>query len=86
MPERFITDQCEVCGAARATLTRMMWECNVAEAETNILPPHLARAVHEMDKDAQKAAAQFALAAITRQQSGRHAAPPSEGVRATVTF
>ncbi|KAH9384259.1 hypothetical protein HPB48_026252 [Haemaphysalis longicornis] len=74
-PERFITDQCAVCGAARATMTHMMWECNDAEAETNILPPHLARAVRETDKDAQKAAAQFALAAITRQQS--RPAPPS---------
>lgn len=74
-PEQFITDQCAVCGAARATMTHMMWECKDADAETNILPPHLARAVRETDKDAQKAAAQFALAAITRQQS--RPAPPS---------
>lgn len=73
--EQFVTDQCAVCGAARATMTHMMWECNDADAETNILPPHLARGVRETDKDAQKAAAQFALAAITRQQS--RSAPPS---------
>ncbi|KAH9367880.1 hypothetical protein HPB48_017307 [Haemaphysalis longicornis] len=74
-PEQFITDQCAVCRAARATMTHIMWECNDAIAETNILTPHLARAVRKTDKDAQKAAAQFALQEITRQQS--RPAPPS---------
>lgn len=68
-PELYETDVCAVCGAARATLAHMMWNCDVNPDSSEALPPHLARAVGERDLDSQRAAAQFALRAVQRQQA-----------------
>ncbi|KAH9361602.1 hypothetical protein HPB48_001479 [Haemaphysalis longicornis] len=46
----------------------MLWTCSVTPEPTDVLPPHLARAVCKEDFDSQRRAVQFALEALQRQQ------------------
>ncbi|KAH9370539.1 hypothetical protein HPB48_016979 [Haemaphysalis longicornis] len=55
----------------------MLWTCAVTPDPTDVLPPHLARAVGKEDLDSQRGAVQFAMEALQRQQSD--AASPTGG-------
>ncbi|KAH9370432.1 hypothetical protein HPB48_008680 [Haemaphysalis longicornis] len=55
--------------ASRATMAHMLWTCAVTPDPTDVLPPHLARAVGNEDLDSQGGAVQFAMEALQRQQS-----------------
>lgn len=67
-PELQPSDVCVLCSASRATMAHMLWTCAVTPDPTDVLPPHLARAVGKEDLDSQRGAVQFALEALQSQQ------------------
>lgn len=76
-PDLYTSDVCAVCGADRATMAHMLWNCAVEDSATDMLPPRLASAVTHTDLNAQREAVQLALVALKRQQPT--ALPPHRG-------
>ncbi|KAH9370469.1 hypothetical protein HPB48_020571 [Haemaphysalis longicornis] len=67
---RFICfTQVLIIRASRATMAHILWTCAVTPDPTDVLPPHLARAVGKEDLASQRGAVQFAMEALQRQQS-----------------
>ncbi|KAH9368510.1 hypothetical protein HPB48_007251 [Haemaphysalis longicornis] len=73
-PELYPTDECALCGSARATMQHMLWGClnqpptTTTEEDDDPLSPSVRDAVTSVNYELQKMAAELALAAIERQR------------------